>query len=60
MIDFGQAEGLPRGAEDGEVQCLPVIWVFRLEVGLVAFCRVARTAAEATALATGTDARRPA
>ena len=60
VIAFGEAEGRPRGADEQDVQRLPVIWVFRLEDGLVAFCRVARTAAEATALATGTDARRPA
>jgi hypothetical protein len=33
-----------------------VIWVFRLRDGLIVFCRVARTAAEATQLARAADA----
>ena len=54
VIAFGHAEGRARGA-DAAVR-LPVIWVFRLRDGLVAFCRVARTAAEATEMAAGRDA----
>jgi len=46
VVCFGAAAGRPRGAD--HAQRLPVIWVFRLRDGLVAYCRVARTAAEAT------------
>jgi ketosteroid isomerase-like protein len=48
VICFGEAEGRPRGSD--AVRRVPVIWVFRLRDGLVVFCRVARTAAEATEL----------
>ena len=48
VICFGVAEGRARGSETA--WRLPVIWVFRLRDGLVAYCRVARTAAEATEL----------
>ncbi len=54
VICFGHATGLPRG--EAEVRRVPVIWVFRLRDGLVVFCRVARTASEATALAATPDA----
>ncbi len=54
VICFGAAQGRPRGA--GAAQRLPVIWVFRLRDGLIAFCRVARTAAEASELAAEPDA----
>jgi len=54
VICFGHATGRPRGSD--EVRRLPVIWVFRLRAGRVAFCRVARTAAEATLIAAGGDA----
>ncbi len=53
VICFGHATGRPRGA--AEVRRVPVIWVFRLRDGLVVFCRVARTAAEATELAASPD-----
>jgi len=49
VICFGHAAGRPRGS--GEWRRVPVIWVFRVRDGLVVFCRVARTAAEATVLA---------
>jgi len=49
VIAFGHADAVPRGGE--AARRLPVIWVFRLRDGLVASCRVARTAAEATDLA---------
>jgi ketosteroid isomerase-like protein len=55
VICFGVAEGRARGAETA--QRLPVIWVFRLRDGLVVFCRVARTAAEATELVGAPAAR---
>ena len=48
VVCFGAAEGRARGSD--VVQRLPVIWVFRLRDGLVAYCRVARTAAEASQL----------
>ncbi len=51
VICFGAAVGVPR-AGGGPVR-LPVIWVFRLREGLVVYCRVARTAAEARALTGG-------
>jgi ketosteroid isomerase-like protein len=53
VICFGHATGRPRGS--AERRRVPVIWVFRLREGLVVFCRVARTAAEATALASHPD-----
>jgi ketosteroid isomerase-like protein len=53
VICFGAAEGRPRGADT--VRRLPVVWVFRLRDGLVAYCRVARTAAEATELVDGSS-----
>ena len=59
VIAFGHAEGRPKGAEPDARQRIPVIWVFRLADGLVVFCRVARTAAEAAALAAGADAAQP-
>jgi len=49
VICFGEATGRPRGS--AEWRRLPVIWVFRLRDGLIVFCRVARTAAEAAVLA---------
>jgi ketosteroid isomerase-like protein len=49
VVCFGEARARARG--DDVTQRLPVIWVFRLRGGLVAYCRVVRTAAEATALA---------
>ena len=49
VVCFGEARGRARG--DDVTQRLPVIWVFRLRDGRVAYCRVARTAAEATAMA---------
>ncbi len=49
VICFGHATGRPRGA--AEARRTPVIWVFRLRDGLITFCRVARTAAEATLMA---------
>ena len=55
VIAFGHAEGRARG--EHVARRLPVIWVFRLRDGLVVFCRVARTAAEATELATAVDHR---
>lgn len=54
VICFGHATGRPRGA--AEARRTPVIWVFRLRDGLIVFCRVARTAAEATQLARAADA----
>ncbi len=51
VICFGEAVGVPR--DGGEERRQPVIWVFRLRDGLVAFCRVARTAEEATRMAAG-------
>ena len=59
VIAFGVAEGRPKDAGHDERQRIPVIWVFRLADGLVVFCRVARTAAEAAALAAGADAAQP-
>ena len=53
VIAFGAAEGVARGSDTA--LHLPVIWVFRLRDGLVVFCRVARTAAEATEMAAGGD-----
>ena len=53
VVCFGAAEGRPRGSH--AVHRLPVIWVFRLRDGLVAYCRVARTAAEASQLVGNTD-----
>ena len=53
VICFGHATGRPRGM--AEVRRVPVIWVFRLRDGLVVFCRVARTAAEASELAAVPD-----
>ena len=55
VICFGEAEGRQRGSD--VVRRLPVIWVFRLRDGLVVFCRVARTAAEATELVAAPAAR---
>lgn len=52
VICFGHATGRPRG---GAEERTPVIWVFRLRDGLVVYCRVARTAAEATRLASGPE-----
>jgi ketosteroid isomerase-like protein len=54
VICFGHATGRPRG--EAELRRVPVIWVFRLRDGLVVFCRVARTASEASALAATPDA----
>ena len=54
VICFGHATGRPRG--EAESRRVPVIWVFRLRDGLVVFCRVARTASEASALAAVPDA----
>ena len=48
VICFGRAEGRAHGED--RVRRLPVIWVFRLRDDLVVFCRVARTAEEATEL----------
>ena len=48
VVCCGAAEGRARGSD--VVTRLPVIWVFRLRDGLVAYCRVARTAAEASQL----------
>ena len=56
VIAFGYAEGRPKDGDRDAPRRIPVIWVFRLRDGLVAHCNVARTAAEATALATGADA----
>jgi ketosteroid isomerase-like protein len=53
VICFGHAEGRPRGT--AEVRRTPVIWVFRLRDARIVFCRVARTAAEATSLAAEPD-----
>jgi ketosteroid isomerase-like protein len=53
VICFGHATGRPRDA--AETRRVPVIWVFRLREDRIVFCRVARTAAEATALATHPD-----
>lgn len=54
VICFGHATGRPRGS--AEELRVPVIWVFRLRQGRIVFCRVARTAAEATELASRPDA----
>ena len=59
VIAFGHAEGRPNDGDRDALQRIPVIWVFRLQDGLVAYGNVARTAAEATALATGADAAQP-
>ena len=51
VIAFGRGNG--RRAETGDILDVPLIWVFRLRDGLVAFCRVARTAAEARRMVAG-------
>lgn len=45
VIAFGRAHGVRR--DDGQRVDVPVIWVYRLRAGKVAYCRVAKTAAEA-------------
>lgn len=49
VIVFGRGRG--RSAATGDEISVPLIWVFRLRDGLVVFCRVAKTAAEARELA---------
>ncbi len=51
VIAFGSAMGVAHG--ESEARRVGVIWVFRLRDGLIAFCRAARTAEEATRLAAG-------
>lgn len=48
VIAFGRGRGVAAG--DGQVVVAALIWVFRVRDDRVAFCRVARTAAEATTL----------
>ena len=50
VICFGVATGRARGADE-DVR-VPVIWVYRVRDGLVAYCRVAQTAAEAAEMLT--------
>ncbi|HEY8583250.1 MAG TPA: nuclear transport factor 2 family protein [Capillimicrobium sp.] len=51
VIAFGSIDGVARGGE--RLQGQPVIWVFRLRDGLIAYGRVAKSPAEARALAGG-------